>query len=288
MEITKPRQFRNDHETAFPYNLHVKGLTKQCFEFCLNICTVTFDGSVTAIPVSCFRGSGLKHIVIPEGVKTIGAKAFEHSEVVSITFPSTLRYIDEKAFHGCKYLKDVILPDGLKGLGTSCFAGCISLEKMVIPKSVKKLPRHLFRNCRSLIGLQIPDIMAREMKPWGYGRGYDVVYDFSFVEGCDSLYSVTVDEKEMILSHYERARRFNSQVLIEVVDKKNDTLSRTEKKLDKLTAVLGTLGFDVPEKSYDLEITLENLIERLKFAPPMMTRGGSEYMSAFAEFESLH
>ena len=43
-------------------------------------------------------------VVIPYGVKYIGAKVFEnHKEIVDVRYPDTIEYIEENAFKGCEY-----------------------------------------------------------------------------------------------------------------------------------------------------------------------------------------
>ncbi len=59
--------------------------------------------------------TALREIVIPDGVRTVG----------------------EKAFYGCAALTSVRLPKSLKSLGASAFEGCDALESVVLPKGVE-------------------------------------------------------------------------------------------------------------------------------------------------------
>ncbi len=65
-------------------------------------------------------------IVIPEGVTTIGAGAFQNcTSIESITLPSTLTSIGDKAFYNCINLKEVIGGENLTSIGREVFGDSI-------------------------------------------------------------------------------------------------------------------------------------------------------------------
>ena len=73
-------------------------------------------------------------VVIPEGVKAIG----------------------ERAFYGCKSLESVTIPEGVTEIGGFAFRGCTGLRKVAVPESVKTIGRYAFGDCESLKNVTIP------------------------------------------------------------------------------------------------------------------------------------
>ena len=97
-----------------------------------------------------------KNIVIPKEynnfpVKRIAEKAFyENEKIVSVTIPSSVVYIDARAFGDCINLKKVNLKNGLERIGYYAFSGCINLEKINIPDSVIFIGEGAFYECNKL------------------------------------------------------------------------------------------------------------------------------------------
>ncbi len=59
---------------------------------------------------------------IPEGVLTIGSNAFNSAlNLTSVTFPTTLRYIEAEAFMFCQHLVSVTMNEGLESIGPNAF-----------------------------------------------------------------------------------------------------------------------------------------------------------------------
>ncbi len=86
---------------------------------------------------------------IPEGVECVRTKAFyKCSDVRSLTLPSTLKTIEEKAFFRCS-ITEIILPEALESIGKDAFA-YTALKKIDIPASVKEIGEYAFYNSTAL------------------------------------------------------------------------------------------------------------------------------------------
>ena len=55
-------------------------------------------------------GSYLKKLIIREGCKTIGERAFENQKLISVYLPSTITYMHGLVFNGCNDLTDIYVP----------------------------------------------------------------------------------------------------------------------------------------------------------------------------------
>ena len=76
-----------------------------------------WPAGVTIISQQLFGESKLRgEVVIPEGVTRIEYKAFENTDITSVTLPSTIRNIGSLAFRGCSSLTTVIIPESVQSI----------------------------------------------------------------------------------------------------------------------------------------------------------------------------
>lgn len=83
----------------------------------------TNDGIVPDYFSACFQrtNSQLETVIIPNGYKSIGKKAFNNTTIKHITLPNSLESIGEEAFVECANLKTIAFPAGLKTIGDKAF-----------------------------------------------------------------------------------------------------------------------------------------------------------------------
>ncbi len=114
--------------------------------------------TITALGVEAFWDSYLTAITLPDGLESIGDKAFYScSSLTAIDIPSSVTSIGEEAFRSCTSLKDVTLPDGLESIGNGVFRGCSALTSIDIPASVTSIGEYAFYGCTSLAAVTLPD-----------------------------------------------------------------------------------------------------------------------------------
>lgn len=115
---------------------------------------------------------GDKHLFIPEGVTEIGKEEYSHKNFASITIPSSVKIIGERAFAGCTSLTSVtilltnitapnsIITNSIRILGDGAFQGCINLTNITIPDNVWIIGWWAFEGCSSLTNITIPNSVS--------------------------------------------------------------------------------------------------------------------------------
>ena len=71
---------------------------------------------------------------IPDGVKTIGAFAFDGcSRLSSVAVPDGMTTIGNFAFSGCSGLSSITVPDSVTNIGACAFSGCVGCTYILLP-----------------------------------------------------------------------------------------------------------------------------------------------------------
>ena len=98
---------------------------------------------------------GVTDVTIPEGVQTIGWKAFYKRTLTSVHFAKSVQKIDHYAFPSVKNLTSVNLPDSVTRIGVCAFFDCGALKEVVLPKQLQQIEAYTFSYC-SLKSIEIP------------------------------------------------------------------------------------------------------------------------------------
>lgn len=124
----------------------------------------------------CIGGVECPDIVIPEGISKIPQNTFYEANILSVTFPSTMRTVEgfnnsymervyfsnendsisSNAFNGCRYLENVSSPNKITYIGEWSFSYCVKLESFTINEGVENIFNGTFYNCASLKKVKIP------------------------------------------------------------------------------------------------------------------------------------
>lgn len=144
--------------------------------------SITVGAGKTAIGAQAYADNlslAGKAVIIADGVKSIGAGAFENVGMVSVTIPASVTDIDERAFAGCTDLQSVLflntmteipaqmfegctslrsvqLPDETESIGNSAFAGS-GLTSFTVGKNVKTISAYAFEGCADLAALSFAE-----------------------------------------------------------------------------------------------------------------------------------
>ena len=128
-----------------------------------------------------FRNQEAKSFIIPDGVKSIGNRAFDYCySLISISIPNSVTSIGDESFIDCSSLSNLVIPNSVTSIGAWAFDGCKSLRSFVIPDSVTSIGYGAFSYCSSLSSLVIPDSVTS-------------IGDSAF-EDCTSLSSLVIPD----------------------------------------------------------------------------------------------
>ena len=105
---------------------------------------------VTNIGKKAFQASELTSITIPDSVTSIGEHAFRASDLTSMKIPDSVTSIGDKAFSTCINLTSITIPHSVTSIGDEAFSQCESLTSITIPHSVPSIGYWAFQNCISL------------------------------------------------------------------------------------------------------------------------------------------
>ena len=120
----------------------------------------------------------IQHVIIEEGVTTIGKRAFydyydiisvslpstldsilksafEYTHLTLVTLPSNLHYLDESVFANCRYLTSINIPSTLTMISQMTFDRCEKLNNIVLPESVVDIDDCAFRWCSALNNISL-------------------------------------------------------------------------------------------------------------------------------------
>lgn len=152
-------------ELKFPKNL--SSMWDSAFNNNPNITKVDFTGNevLTTIPSNAFdRSTNLAEIIFPTKLNTISNLAFHESGLKTVIIPKTVTSIGDYAFQSCGKMTSLTFAesnDNLK-LGSYAFSGCNSLTSLDLNRSME-VGVGCFTSCTNLKQLTIADDSSKEI-----------------------------------------------------------------------------------------------------------------------------
>lgn len=144
--------------------------------------------------------SGCKNTIIPNGVTSIGGRAFQCcTGLTSIVVPNSVTEIGGEAFEGCGNLTSINIPSNVTSIGGSAFRGT-SITNVTIPNGVTKIEFETFYGCTNLSNVSLPNGITE------IGRGA--------FERCSSLTTLTLGSEITQLWYDALARTSLSDLIV--------------------------------------------------------------------------
>lgn len=157
------------------------------YDIANQVTSIYIAKDISSIGAETFSFFGnLQAVEFEEGsiLDNIGAYSFANcSNLQTICFPSSLRFIETAAFQDCRSLTTLscdVNTSGLEKIGPSAFANCTSLAEFALPKTLKSIENYAFDGCESLKRIEIPASVT-------------TVGESAF-ENCSSLKDILVED----------------------------------------------------------------------------------------------
>ena len=121
---------------------------------------------VTSTGTSAFKTengfTSLKTVVFPEGFTTLGEYTFKATDslpsaLVSVSLPSTLQAIGQRAFTYCGSLEELIIPEGITEIPIEMANYTTSLKTLKLPSTIKIIGQQAFRSSNLSNGIIVPE-----------------------------------------------------------------------------------------------------------------------------------
>ena len=235
--VVLPPSVKSLGQYAFKYctslksiNLPVtqKTLPNGFFEGCTSLESIELPATLTTVSTDAFYGcSKLSSVNLEEGLTTINTRAFWGCNLASVTIPSTVSWIGDKAFQGnpltsvtwlpatCTIGSDdsapfystsskitsFILGDKVETIPSYLCKNMSKLETVVLPPSVKSLGQYAFKNCTALKEIHLHEgitsvgsqafMYCTSLKAIEFPKGITTLAT-SVMEGCTALESVII------------------------------------------------------------------------------------------------
>lgn len=119
------------------------------FENCSGLASLTLPKSIKTIEPFAFVNCSKippRLLVYNNGTKCYGWVG-DRNECKEVIIPTGVKEIGASAFPGCSLLTKLVIPDGVKYIGESAFGSCRSLSNIVIPESVDTIGYMAFPIC---------------------------------------------------------------------------------------------------------------------------------------------
>ncbi len=137
--------------------------------------SIAIPSTVIYIGGSAFNGCNSREdVVLPKGLKHLGANAFNGSTITGIDIRSNIKYISKDAFANTTALKRITLPKGLRSIGDGAFKIDYSdgylAKQITIPEGVEYIGKEAFgRRFYEKGAADTPLVIPDSVKEMGIG-----------------------------------------------------------------------------------------------------------------------
>lgn len=132
-------------------------IDKGAFSGCDNLKAVSLPKSATVIGDYAFFNTAIEHLVLPDGIVSVGVRAFDWcNQLKDVTVMGDLSSIGDYAFSGNEALSSVEVNGSIAEIGIGAFSGCLNLSLFEF-KGTEKIGNNAFSGCMNLCDLELSE-----------------------------------------------------------------------------------------------------------------------------------
>lgn len=164
---------------------------------------LVLPNNVSIIRGGAFYFNYLSTVTLPEGLKEIGYMAFRTASMTSYNIPSTVTWIENKAFYDCKFFPTLEIPSSVTELSEYTWHHCIEMTSVKMHGRYKVIPLGIFSLCSKIVNIEFPDTVE--------------IIEKSAFSGCSKLRFFPFPQhtlKEIRESAFEDCVSLNTTVII--------------------------------------------------------------------------
>ena len=108
-----------------------------------------------------FRDSGVKSVILPNDILSIGSHAFDNCELTKIILPDSITYISDSAFERCSDLTKINIPTNITEICNGTFYLCTKLSNWDFNKSkLQVVGNDGFHSCFELTSFNFDNLVS--------------------------------------------------------------------------------------------------------------------------------
>ena len=143
----------------------IKTISQYAFSACTKLTSCNLPDGLETIGNGAFMQCDLTgKVVIPSSVTSLGEFCFqENKNLTSIEFEAgcQITKIGFSAFHSCKSITRVDIPDSVTEIGSQAFSECSALAGVNIGTGIAKISEDAFNGCSADLGISINKTTAQ-------------------------------------------------------------------------------------------------------------------------------
>lgn len=175
----------------------VASIGDQAFGHCSYLTSITIPETVTSIGEGAFEGCRLlENIVLPPQLRRIEVATFSSSGIKNILLPDGIQYIGDRAFGVCSALESIVLPSNLTTLGNMVFLICSNLKSVTVPcDTPPSIGQNVFQVTHKDLVIYVP---AGSVDTYKTAAGWSEYADrIQTIPASGSVYAVELDHTSL-------------------------------------------------------------------------------------------